>query len=65
MDGVAKGEVKVSAESTVVAKPAVKKKAATKKSATKKVAKKKVPKKAAKNIEKPEKDPGGDRVSDS
>jgi hypothetical protein len=61
MDGVAKGEVKVSAESTVVAKPAVKKKAATKKSATKKVAKKK----ASKSIEKPEKDSGGDGVSDS
>ena len=64
-DGAAKDEVKVSAASTVVVKPAVKKKAATKKSATKKVAKKKAPKKAAKNIEKPEKDSGGDGVSDS
>ena len=59
-DGAAKDEVKVSAASTVVVKPAVKKKAATKK-----VAKKKAPKKAAKNIEKPERDPGGDGVSDS
>jgi hypothetical protein len=59
-DGAAKDKVKVSAASTVAVKPAVKKKAATKK-----VAKKKAPKKAAKNIEKPEKDPGGDRVSDS
>jgi hypothetical protein len=64
-DGAAKDEVKVSAASTVVVKPAVKKKAATKKSATKKVAEKKASKKAAKNIEKPEKDPGGDGVSDS
>ena len=59
-DGAAKDKVKVSAASTVAVKPAVKKKAATKK-----VAKKKAPKKAAKNIEKPEKDSGGDGVSDS
>jgi hypothetical protein len=64
-DGAAKDKVKVSAASTVSVEPAVKEKAATKKSATKKVAKKKAPKKAAKNIEKPEKDSGGDRVSDS
>jgi hypothetical protein len=64
-DGAAKDEVKVSAASTIVVKPAVKKKAATKKSATKKVAEKKASKKAAKNIEKPGKDPGGDGVSDS
>ena len=63
-DGAAKDKVKVSAASTAVVKPAVKKKAATKKAAIKKAAKKKAPKKAAKNIEKPEKDSGGD-VSDS
>jgi len=64
-DGAAKDEVTVSAASTAVVKPAVKKKAATKKAAIKKAAKKKAPKKAAKNIEKPEKDSGGDDVSDS
>ena len=55
-DVAAKNEVKVPAASTVVAKPAAKKKVATKK-----VAKKK----ALKNIKKPEKDSGGDGVSDS
>ncbi|MFT7470128.1 MAG: hypothetical protein ACI8XU_000016 [Kiritimatiellia bacterium] len=60
-DGAAKDEVKVSAASTVVAKPVVKKKAATKKAAAKKVAKKKAPKKAPKITEK---DAGGN-VSDS
>ena len=46
-NAAAKGEVEVSAASTVVAKPAVKKKAATKKAAPKKAAKKKALKKAA------------------
>ena len=46
-NAAAKGEVEVSAASTVVAKPAVKKKAATKKAAPKKAAKTKALKKAA------------------
>ena len=60
-----KHEIEVSAASTAVAKPAVKKKAATKKAAPKKAAKKNAPKKASKITEKPEKDAGGDGVSDS
>ncbi|MFT4815295.1 MAG: hypothetical protein ACI80L_000587 [Pseudohongiellaceae bacterium] len=64
-DVAAKDEVKVSAASAVVAKPAVKKKVATKKAAAKKAAKKKAPKKEPKTIEKPEKDASSDGVSDS
>ena len=64
-DVAAKDEVKVSAASAVVAKPAVKKKVATKKAASKKVAKKKAPKKEPKTTEKPEKDASSDGVSDS
>ncbi len=64
-DVAAKDEVKVSAASAFVAKPAIKKKVATKKAAAKKVTKKKAPKKEPKTTEKSEKDASSDGVSDS